>query len=147
MIDATTIDSVIDALYASVSGRAGEPRNWDVDRALFLPGAKLIRTWIEGDGTPAFKAMTVEEYIEDTGGYFKENDFHEAEIGRRVDRFGNMAHAWSAYEARHLPDDPEPFKRGINSIQLYFDGSRWWIVNMIWDNERQGVPLPEVAAT
>ena len=36
-----------------------------------------------------------------------------------------------------------PFGRGINSIQLFHDGDRWWVVSVLWDNERPGNPLPE----
>jgi hypothetical protein len=32
--------------------------------------------------------------------------------------------------------------RGINSIQLMNDGSRWWIVSVFWDAERPDNPLP-----
>ena len=58
-------------------------------------------------------------------------------IGSRIDVFGNMAHAWSAYEARISEDDAQPERRGINSIQLYRDETgAWRIISMIWDNER-----------
>ena len=63
-------------------------------------------------------------------------------VARRTQIFGNVARLFSSYEARFDPDDPEPFKRGINSIQLFHDGKRWWIINMLWDNERDDNPLP-----
>ena len=36
----------------------------------------------------------------------------------------------------------EPFARGINSIQLYHDGARWWVVNVFWDSERADNAIP-----
>jgi hypothetical protein len=30
----------------------------------------------------------------------------------------------------------------INSIQLFHDGDRWWVMSVLWDNEREGNPLP-----
>jgi hypothetical protein len=79
----------------------------------------------------------------DTTPFFAENDFHEIEIGRRIDLFGNIAQVWSAYEARSAPGDPAPEWRGINSIQLFKDPEAGWrIVAMIWDNEREGVTIP-----
>jgi hypothetical protein len=87
--------------------------------------------------------MTLEEYIEDTAEFFGKNDFWEHEIGRRVDRFGSIAHVLSVYEARQRPDEPTPERRGVNSIQLFHDGERWWIMNMIWENEREGVRVPD----
>jgi hypothetical protein len=50
---------------------------------------------------------------------------------------------FSTYESRHAPGDAKPFQRGINSIQLYNDGQRWWIVNLLWRAEGDKNPLPE----
>jgi hypothetical protein len=33
--------------------------------------------------------------------------------------------------------------RGINSIQLWNDGKRWWIVNIFWQSETPDNPIPE----
>lgn len=84
--------------------------------------------------------MTPQEYQRDTAPRFAQTPFYEVEVARRIDVLGNMAHAWSLYEARHDPSDPAPERRGINSIQFYKDeAGRWRIVSMIWDNERPGV--------
>ena len=141
MIDQTDVGAVVDEMYAMISGPAG-PRDWSRQRAIFHPDSRQIRTWVEPDGTPAMKIMSREGYAADAGGYFDANPFHEVEIARRIDVFGNMAHVWSAYEARRSPDDPSPERRGINSIQLFRDGEGCWsIVAMIWDNERDGVAI------
>jgi hypothetical protein len=75
--------------------------------------------------------------------FFKENGFYEKEIARRTEQFGNIAHVWSIYESRHNKNDPEPFMRGINSIQLFNDGKRWWIVNIYWQQESAENPIPQ----
>lgn len=137
-----TVDAIVEALYASISGPAGAPRDWARFRSLMLPGARLVRTVVEPDGTPRAQAMDATAYEADTADYFRRESFHEIEIARQVQRFGNIAHVLSAYEARHAPDDPVPFKRGINSIQLFHDGARFWIVSILWDNEREGNPIP-----
>lgn len=136
------IDSLIHALYQSISGSAGQERQWDQMRHLFFPGAHLVRTFVADDGAPQALMMDVETYVETTSDYFRENGFYEWETARRTDAFGNIAHVLSTYEARHNPDDPKPFRRGINSIQLFHDGQRWWIINMLWDNEREDNPMP-----
>ena len=38
--------------------------------------------------------------------------------------------------------DATPFSRGINSFQLLKDGDRYWVVNIFWDSERPGNPIP-----
>jgi hypothetical protein len=61
--------------------------------------------------------------------------FYETEVARRTEQFGRIAHVWSTYESRHDPSDAEPFMRGINSFQLFNDGSRWWILSICWQHE------------
>ena len=142
MNDRKAIGAAVDEMYAMISGPRG-PRDWSRQANCFHPEARQIRTRVEADGRPAMKMMTLDDYARDTAPYFAEHDFHEVEIGRRIDLFGNIAHVWSAYEARRSPDESEPERRGINSIQLFRDPERGWrIISMIWDNEREGVALP-----
>ena len=86
--------------------------------------------------------LDIEGFIERVEPFFKENGFYEKEIARRTEQFGNIAHVWSIYESRNNEDDPEPFIRGINSIQLFNDGKRWWIVNIYWQQESAENPIP-----
>ena len=87
--------------------------------------------------------LDIEGFIARVEPFFEENGFYEKEIARRTEQFGNIAHVWSIYESRHKEDDPEPFMRGINSIQLFNDGKRWWIVNIYWQQENAQNPIPE----
>jgi hypothetical protein len=146
MTDQQEIGAAVDEMYAMISGPRG-PRDWSRQAKCFHPEARQIRTWVDADGRPAMKMMSVDAYARDTAPYFAEHDFHEVEIGRRILVFGNIAHVWSAYEARAALGDAEPERRGINSIQLFRDPDRGWrIISMIWDNEREGVPLPQMGA-
>jgi hypothetical protein len=144
--DVSSIDAIIDAAYEVISGPAGKKRNWDRERSLFLPGARLIPTaTVPGRNdvelTPLI--LDVDGYIQRVEPIFAENGFYEKEVARRTEQFGRIAHVWSTYESRHREDDPEPFMRGINSIQLFNDGQRWWIVNIYWQHETAENPLPE----
>jgi hypothetical protein len=140
--DRAAIGAAIDEMYAMISGPRG-PRDWSRQANAFHPEARQIRTLLDADGRPAARIMGLADYAADTTPFFAENDFFEVEIGRRIDLFGNIAHVWSAYEARRAADDAEPERRGINSIQLFRDPEQGWrIMAMIWDNERAGVTLP-----
>jgi len=138
-VDTTRIESLIAALYASISGPAGGRRDWDTYRRLHFPGARCLRTVVDADGTPRAETFDVEGYIANVSPFFAANDFHEVEIANRIERFGQVAHAWSRYEARPAPGSPVLLRRGANSIQFFNDGARWWIVHTIWDNERDGL--------
>ena len=135
------LDTLIGALYASISGDAGVPRDWATQARIFHPDARLVRTGWRDDG-PTLQVMTPERYRENVTPFFATHGFHEIETARRVQRFGNFAHVMSAYEARVRRDDPMVERRGINSIQCFHDGRRWWVMNMIWDNERNGLEIP-----
>jgi hypothetical protein len=146
--DVESIDAIITAAYDGISGPAGKKRDWDRERSLFIPGARLIPTALEAgrddvDLAPHF--LDVDAYIVRVEPYFEQNGFYEKEIARRVEHFGQIAHVWSTYESRHDPTDPEPFMRGINSIQLFHDRKRWWIVNIYWQHETAENPLPSLA--
>ena len=132
---------LIDELYAIISGPAG-PRDWSRERVILHPQARLMRTGADEGGRPWIRVMSLDEYIADTAPFFAAGDFHEIEVARRVDRFGNWAHVRSVYEARRSPGDPELLKRGVNSIQLFHDGESWRVVSVLWDNEREGVEVP-----
>lgn len=137
-----SIGDVVDALYAMISGPKGV-RNWDAYEYVYHPEVRLMRTGVNSAGEPWVKIMSRDSYQAEAGQYFETADFFEIEVARRIDIFGNIAHVWSAYEARTAIDDVTPERRGINSIQLYHgpDG-HWRVISIIWDNERAGLSLP-----
>ncbi len=130
--DVESIDAIIAALYDVISGPAGEKRDWDRFRSLFVPEAKLIPTGFPENGDRArARFSSVDAYIETSGPFLEERGFFESEIGRVTERFENIAHAFSTYDSRWTPEG-DVFQRGINSIQLLWDGERWWISNIMW---------------
>ena len=141
--DVSSPDAILAALYDVISGPAGQARDWNRFRSLFAPGARLIPTGRRPDGTTGARVLSPEDYIARTTPVFEKDGFYEKEIARRTERFGNILHAFSTYEARRKADDAQPFLRGINSIQLYFDGSRWWILTVFWQPETPDSPLPK----
>lgn len=138
MSDEAVIGKILDQMYAMISGPAG-PRDWTRRAELFHPDSRQVRTWLE-DGRPAMKMMGGADYVADTEPFFRQNSFYEIEVARRIQVFGNIAHAWSVYEARPDPEAGALDRRGINSIQLVKDESGTWrILHMVWDNERPGM--------
>jgi len=139
--DVDSPDSIIRSVYDIISGPAGD-KNWYRLRSLYLEGARLIpigkRVYKEGE----LKVMTVDQWIADVSPFLAENDFYEKEIVRRSHRFGNIIQAFSTYEARNHPEE-SPIARGINSFELLHHEDRWWIVNVMWDNETNDNPIPE----
>ncbi|WP_395645908.1 hypothetical protein [Terricaulis sp.] len=139
--DPTNIDHVIRDMYAMISGPAG-PRDWARQAELFHPTARMMRTGVDEAGVAWIKIMSLDEYRANVTPFFDAQGFFEIEKARRLDVFGNMAHAWSVYEAFTAETDTTPERRGINSIQLMRDEhGHWRIISMIWDNERPGLQI------
>jgi hypothetical protein len=139
--DVGSLDAIIAALYDVISGPAGQRRDWDRMRTLFVPGARLIPSGRRAD-TAAIRMMTVDEYITGIGPQLEKSGFFEREIGRQTERYGGIVHAFSSYDSRRTAADPAPFARGINSIQAWHNGKRWWIVTIYWEPERPDNPIP-----
>jgi len=140
--DPTDVAS-IDAIIAAISGSAGEARDWDRMRSLFLPEARMIPSGRNQEGQSVILFWSVEDYIQRAGPNLEANGFFETELHRVQERFGDIAHVFSTYESRRTPEDAEPFARGINSFQLKYDGSRWWIVNVYWQGENPVQQIPQ----
>ena len=144
--DATSVDAIVRALYAGVSHAPGEDPDWSHLRTVFLPAGRLIPPQRpNGD----FTFLTAEDFIARVSKGIatrkaegKEAGFSEREISRKTDCFGNICQIFSTYESRYTASDPKPFARGINAIQVVKDGNRWWIVNVLWDQEAPEKPIP-----
>jgi hypothetical protein len=139
--DVASLDAIVAALYASISGPKDAPRDFDRLRTLFAPNARLIPTGVAPDGTTRIRTWTVEEYITAAGPGLMANGFFEREIGRATTSYGNVWHIMSAYDSRNTLESP-PFARGVNSIQLFKGSDRWYVVTIFWDSERPGNPIP-----
>lgn len=139
--DVASIDAIVAALYDVISGPAGKARDWNRMRSLFVPGGRLIPTGARPTGEVGMRLLEVNDYVATGGPHLVEVGFTEHELARRTERFGHIAHVFSTYEGR-MEKEPTVL-RGINSIQLMNDGSRWWIVSVFWEAETPTNPLPK----
>lgn len=139
--DVASPDAILSATYDVISGPAGQNRDWNRFRSLFAQGARLVPISPAKEGGLHSTVMTPEEYTSHGDTYFLKNGFYEREIARRTERWGSILQAFSTYESRHDAADAAPFARGINSFQLFNDGKRWWIVNIMWQAESPSTPL------
>ena len=142
--DVKSIDGIVAALYETVSGEKGHPRDWDRLRSLFAPDARMILAApARGEDRPArLRSMDLETFIKGADANSRREAFYESEVARRTDRFGGMANVWSTYESRIDPK-AAPFGKGINSFELFHDGKRWWVVSVYWTVETADQPIPE----
>lgn len=132
------LDAVIRAMYESVCFEPGERPDWSVEKAIFAPGARMVRVHDGG----VFE-MDLQSYRADIDRMIDAGElpsFWEAEIWRRTDLFDDVAHVLSAYEARRSKGGVT-IGRGVNSIQLFRRDGRWRISAMIWRREGRTVAI------
>jgi len=141
--DVSSPDALISAMYDVISGPATQKRDWNRFRSLFIPGARLIPADRAKDGSYSVRPLSPDEFVQAAEPYFAQSGFYERESARKAERYGNIMQIFSTYESRHDAKDAEPFARGINSIQFFYDGKRWWIVTIYWQAETPDNPLPK----
>ena len=83
---------------------------------------------------------THQEFVDATEPLIQKG-FVEREIFRTTRRYGNMVHVDSTYETLVGVEQPRR-SRGVNSVELYFDGQRWWVASVVWQSEDAAHPIP-----
>ncbi|SEB93276.1 hypothetical protein [Terriglobus roseus] len=137
--DVKSPQAIIAAVSDAISGEAGTPRDWQRVRSLFVPVAgRMVVTRVPKTGPSDVTVLSLDDYEKRAGG----RTFYERPIAYDVQSFGRTTHVYESYGIRHKATDAEPYVRGVNSFELLFDGTRYYILQIFWDTERPDNPLP-----
>jgi hypothetical protein len=140
--DVKSVDAIMNAAYEANSGPAGVHDTRRL-RSLFVPGARLIPTGRpDSAGHIHLRVLSVPEYAGLAAAHMLTHANWEWEIGRTVQTFGAVTQVFSAYASGRELHDPQPLARGINSFQLFNDGTRWYIVTIYWAAEHGDLKIP-----
>jgi hypothetical protein len=139
--DVASADAIIAAVYEANSIMVDQKKDPDRFRSLFVPDARMMPTATAPNRVVILRTQTVEEYIKAAMSGPQRGGFFEREISRTMESYGPIMQAFSTYESRRNVADTTRV-RGINSIQLYNDGTRWWVVGVLWANERNNGTIP-----
>jgi hypothetical protein len=138
--DVSTIEGIVTASYETISGGVGVARQWGRDRTLFDPNSRSVAIHVDAKtGAIKTEPMTEQDFADRSDASLVKDGFTERELKHVIKRFGNVATVLSSYEGA---TSGKVIERGVNIFQLYFDGKRWWILSMVWDEERPGNPIP-----
>ncbi|HRI24557.1 MAG TPA: hypothetical protein PLZ45_07750, partial [Ferruginibacter sp.] len=137
-----TLDGIIKAYYDVVTVKKGEKVSYQRDSCLHVPNALVGSAQKGKDGKVSLKLITLKQFHQASDAFLEKDGFWEREIGRKVENFGAIYHVWSTYETKNTADGPV-IERGINSIELYFDGTRFWILSWVFDHESDGQRIPQ----
>jgi hypothetical protein len=138
----STLNGMMKAYYDVVTVKKGEKVSYERDSLLHLPNVNVGWVQVTKAGKTDFKYVSLKEYHRLSDPYLEKDGFYEKEISRKVEHFGAIYHVFSTYESRNIPGG-KVNERGINSIELFFDGTRFWILGWFFDAERKGNPLPK----
>ena len=133
--DLAGIDRAIRGVYDVISGPPGQKRDFDRMRTLFAPNATM-----KAIGPKGLHGGSVEDYIKRNAEILEKEGFTERELGRRVEVWGGLATAWSAYDGRTA--NGSFHERGINSIQLVKIEGKWLVASILWQEETPENRLP-----
>ncbi|MGZ6069874.1 MAG: hypothetical protein ACXWK8_01580 [Myxococcaceae bacterium] len=138
--DVGSVDGLMRAFYEVTNVAPDAPRQWARDRTLYVPWIRFVALGPGASGRPAVTVWTHQEFVDATEPLIQKG-FVEREIFRTTRRYGNMVHVDSTYEALVGVEQPRRI-RGVNSIELYFDGQRWWVASVVWQSEDAAHPIP-----
>lgn len=138
--DVGSVDGVMRAFYEVTNVAPGAPRQWARDRTLYVPWIHFVALGKGSTGRPAVTLWTHDEFVAASDALMAKG-FVEREIHRNTRTYGNMVHVDSTYEILPGPDSPVR-GRGVNSLDLYFDGQRWWVASVVWQSEDAAHPIP-----
>jgi hypothetical protein len=133
--DVVSEDAIIKALYNVISGPSTQNRDWDRFRNLFTKEARMMTVALHKDSGKVIRTITPEQYIERNGKRLQEIGFVEAELNRITESYGAVTHAFSTYKSDYTVNGNPMKAQGINSIQLFNDGKRYYIVSVYWDGD------------
>lgn len=129
--DVSSIDGIMRAYYEVVSGPPGGRVDVVRDRSLHHPNAWVAIARTDSAGRHSVRVMSLSDFHGEN--LPRKEGFWEWETDRTVQRSGNMVHVWSSY-ATARTDGGQPYARGVNSVTLYHDGTRWWIMGWMFDS-------------
>jgi hypothetical protein len=133
--DRAGIDAAIHGVYDVISGPPGQKRDFDRMRGLFAPGATM-----KAIGPKGLHGGSLEDYISRNKDVLEKMGFTERELGRRLEVWGGLATAWSAYDGRTASGSFH--ERGINSFQLVKIDGKWLVASILWQEATPDNPLP-----
>lgn len=139
--DVASPEAIVRTDLETISGTAGVPRQWGRNYSLYDPHAYFVSMSTDPK-TGAIKknVMTLQEYADRSDAHLVANGLVERELGHHVYRYGNVATVLSSYESKIAG---KITGRGVNIYQLFYDGKRWWIASVVWDQERADNPIPK----
>lgn len=136
--DTRSIEQTVNRTLELIS-TPSDQQDWEAFRMLFLPAADLIVVSDNSLGQKVVRSFTLEEFVRTMQRNTATTPFKEVQLKLKVDQYNGVAQAFQSYEVTM----GEKKHMGINSFQLVFEDQKWWIANIVWASDLNGVAIPE----
>lgn len=136
-----SIDAILNEMLYIISAEKGESRDLEALRNLFLPEATFAVLSSDTTEPRYFEMVNLDEFIQSLEDEYYKNGFEESELGKVVHEFNGIA---SVFQSFYGKDSEGNQLKGINSIQLVYKESRWWIAHTLWTFETDDIKIPPI---
>ncbi|HKK92857.1 MAG TPA: nuclear transport factor 2 family protein [Longimicrobiales bacterium] len=123
------VRAALEQYYADFSAR-----DWDAFASHFHEGATMSTVWMPApEATPALQISTIPEFVEQApDGPGSQPIFEERMTDVDIRVSGDLATAWSRYDARFGSPDELMEWSGIDAFTLIRHAGRWRIVSLAY---------------
>lgn len=86
------------------------------------------------------ETVSLDEFMELLKDPYYDDHYLEYQTGKVINEYNGIANVFQSFRAK---DRDGLDARGISSYQLIHLQGRWWISNVLWTGNDNGVPIPE----
>jgi hypothetical protein len=139
--DLQAIEQIVAAFFSAFTSGADVAQRMDRLRGLFVPEAVIVRT------------CGLDPAVYDVDGFIAPrqallsngslSEFREWELSGRTELFGDIAHRFGSYAKSWVQDGTSVSGRGMKTIQFVRTTDGWRISAVAWDDEREGLKVPQ----
>lgn len=139
--EAASPEALVNALYAFISGPAGQKRDLAKIRALFHATARVEVAGNHPEKGAFLRVIELEPFLAFAVPQWETGFFEQAAAAPVVQRWQGLAQVWTPYAIRRTAGGPVAFT-GVNALQCAWDGKRWWITHLAFESAA-AVPPPK----
>ena len=137
-----SIEGIVNEVLDMITGDTTVVRDWEAFRLLFLPTAQFTIRYHNDRIPKQVEVINLEEFIRLGGAQYQANGFEERQLDIRYDEYNDIAQVFQTYYAKDHRRNHE--ERGVNVYQLVYSKDRWWIANIMWTSDANGVEIPDL---
>jgi len=135
------LDEIATTFFGLFSAKEGCKVDLSAIYQLFIPEGLIIKSI-----GSTLEIYNLQQFIEPRERMLNEGvliDFKEEELFNKTEIFGNIAHRFSLYKKSGIMSGEAFETKGMKTIQFIKTPNGWKISSLAWDDEREGLSIPD----